>query len=612
MLRIIIVLTLALVAHGCGGDDEQKLNPLAPSPLAPSSMESAAPLGSNTSGAGNGGPVGLSPAAGTSRDSQVRGASPAAACVPKQDIVDAAERNRQANDRPPNHARNWRELLRFFGEDFPGVEPVTLAEMDARVERWSGWKPFRDEVARLIDCGWEPTTTIDVGSNDPMPQSVAQSWHATPSTTSITEGKSGTLIFKVGPTPAPGQNGCRFRGYMTFTNPSSGHPSGLSLSGAAPNAATLNGHPGWDDPNCGNTRLTSGADIGTRNYRLTYSSTSDGVAGNYEDIEVFFNDLPNDNNLDGGSANLVATISIVDDGVRPVTIVRHTCDHTHPQSGNMVWTEGDRRVEYPDGEWIEDDNIVQGDRCGTYNGIHFRAKDDDIAYVTFRSQPTHTTSQTNGSVQVNMTCKQWYEAIYTHNLGFNRGSVANMKTQFRNGTCVADISGGDDTTNPRFNGYVDNEVWDLLSWNGFSTSAEYPTVACSWLRGRTFPSSILYGHNGRGRSRPSLESAKDRLCTSYTRGTDKWTVDVSKPVKIAGTSWNVTYSKSPAPLAAISFSYSGDWRTGQNTSNGSAGPWELSTPPCGTLNKPPLQQVEPARPDQIILDPPSFGPCTAQ
>ena len=52
-------------------------------------------------------------------------------------------------------------MLLFLGVDheYNGtdpVKPVTLALMDERVGRWSGWKQFRDEVARLLDCGWSP------------------------------------------------------------------------------------------------------------------------------------------------------------------------------------------------------------------------------------------------------------------------------------------------------------------------------------------------------------------------------------------------------------------------------------------------------------------------
>ena len=100
----------------------------------------------------------------------MRGAALPSACIPAQNIIDAAERNRQANDRPPGYGRSWKELLVFFGVDWPGHDPVTLAEMDVRVGRWSGWKPFRDEVARLLACGWEPPTTIDAQQAPPEPK----------------------------------------------------------------------------------------------------------------------------------------------------------------------------------------------------------------------------------------------------------------------------------------------------------------------------------------------------------------------------------------------------------------------------------------------------------
>ena len=86
-------------------------------------------------------------------------------------VESSGESNRAANNRPPGYARNWRSLLAFFGEDVePAAEPVTLAEMDARVGRWGGWKPFRDEVARLLDCGWEPPTSTQLNPDPPEPQ----------------------------------------------------------------------------------------------------------------------------------------------------------------------------------------------------------------------------------------------------------------------------------------------------------------------------------------------------------------------------------------------------------------------------------------------------------
>ena len=160
------------VSYGCG-DDSQEHNPLAPSALAPSSMQSAA-LGTDPpAGAG----TASSSTAWAGLGGQVRGAAPPSACIPAQNIIDAAERNRQANDRPPGYGRSWKELLVFFGVDWPGHDPVTLEEMNARVGRWAGWRPFRDEVARLLDCGWVvpgSTTTIEVEPEPEDPPAPAQ------------------------------------------------------------------------------------------------------------------------------------------------------------------------------------------------------------------------------------------------------------------------------------------------------------------------------------------------------------------------------------------------------------------------------------------------------
>ena len=595
-ITFFVLLVGAAAAVGCG-DDEPNRNP-----MAPSAMQSSASIQEATSAgaAGSGGSVGVVPAAGSPFDGQVRGAAPVA-CIPAQAIIDAAERNRQANNRPPGFGRSWKELLAFFGEDWPD-EPVTLAEMDARVGRWAGWAPFRDEVARLIDCGWTPPTSIQVEPEDtPMPQQApAQSWSASPSTATITEGTSGTLVFKISPSPAPGQTGCRLRGYMTFTMPGSGHPSGLSLTGDAPNAATLNGHPGWNDPNCGNQRLTSGADIGSRNYRLTYSSTSDGLAKTYTDIEVFFNDLPNDNNLNGGSANLVATISIVDDGAGEPGIVKQSCDGTHPTSGAWAFTEGDKAISYPDGTRIEDDNIVQGDRCGTIDGTAFRAIDDDIAYVQFRKTGgVATPSQTSGSVELNMTCKQWYEAIWTHNLDFGRTGITAMQNEFKASNCVADISRG--TPADDFNGYVNIGTWDWIPWTKTPGTMTYPDVDCSWLRGATIDPSVMYGHRRDRDNRKPLREVKDGICTTWTVAGARWTVDITKPVKVDANSWIINYRQGQP--TSIGFR-SGTARLTGETGDG---PWDLAQAPCG---KPSVQAIDPVRSDQIVLEPGSFEPCS--
>ena len=99
------------------------------------------------------------------------GAGLAVACKPKQELVDRAERYRKLNDRPPNHARNWRQVLAYFGVR-DDVEPVTREQLVTRVGRWSGWKPFLDEFDRLEACGWEPPTAGPTPEEDttPVPQ----------------------------------------------------------------------------------------------------------------------------------------------------------------------------------------------------------------------------------------------------------------------------------------------------------------------------------------------------------------------------------------------------------------------------------------------------------
>ena len=131
MFRFIIVLALAVVAYGAASS---------------TILESASLPDTDPP-----------PAAGLAADDN----SPAADCSPNEAILARAERYRALNDKPPGYGRSWRQVLLFLGVDhqYNGtdpVKPVTLALMDARVGRWSGWKQFRDEVARLLDCGWSP------------------------------------------------------------------------------------------------------------------------------------------------------------------------------------------------------------------------------------------------------------------------------------------------------------------------------------------------------------------------------------------------------------------------------------------------------------------------
>ena len=149
MFRFIIVLTLAVLSYGA-----------AATTILESASTPARPID-------NMGSVGAMPAAGLASDDH----TPAAACSPKQAILDKAEQYRALNHKPPGYGRSWRQVLLFLGVDHEynstdPVKPVTLAEMDARVGRWSGWKQFRDEVARLLACGWTP----DVQTAEPEPE----------------------------------------------------------------------------------------------------------------------------------------------------------------------------------------------------------------------------------------------------------------------------------------------------------------------------------------------------------------------------------------------------------------------------------------------------------
>ena len=155
MFRFIIVLTLAVLSYGA-----------AATTILESASNPARPID-------NMGSVGAMPAAGLSSDDH----TPAAACSPNQAILDQAEQYRALNHKPPGYGRSWRQVLLFLGVDHEynstdPVKPVTLADMDARVGRWGGWKPFRDEVARLLACGWTPG--VQTAEPEPEPEEAPQ------------------------------------------------------------------------------------------------------------------------------------------------------------------------------------------------------------------------------------------------------------------------------------------------------------------------------------------------------------------------------------------------------------------------------------------------------
>ena len=156
MFRFIIVLTLAVLSYGAAATT---ILESASTPPPPPIVD----IGS----------VGAMPAAGLSSDDH----TPAAACSPNQAILDQAEQYRALNHKPPGYGRSWRQVLLFLGVDHEynstdPVKPVTLAEMDARVGRWGGWKQFRDEVARLLACGWTPG--VQTAEPEPEPEEAPQ------------------------------------------------------------------------------------------------------------------------------------------------------------------------------------------------------------------------------------------------------------------------------------------------------------------------------------------------------------------------------------------------------------------------------------------------------
>ena len=305
LLPLLLLLITTLTA-ACGGDDEN-MNPLAPSPSTQTALTGTAPSASEyQTGAGGASLVdGLG---------GMRASTSNAACLPNAGIVARAESNRKANDRPPGYGRSWKQLLVFLGDDWPGHDPVTLAEMDARVGRWGGWKPFRDEVKRLLDCGWTPPTTIDAQQEPqtPMPQQSTPPPlpTATPSTLTITEGTSGTVTFTI----TPDSGNCRMRGVMEIGLPTpDSYPDGLTLTGTAGSYRAA-GQSGWNDPNC--DHLVNGS----RTYTLAYSSTSNGVPGEtYADSGIQYWNVPNGSSTPDRSAKLI-NISYVDDGLRTATM----------------------------------------------------------------------------------------------------------------------------------------------------------------------------------------------------------------------------------------------------------------------------------------------------
>ena len=165
MLRILTIIVVLSFLAGCGNDDEN-VNPLAPTDT-----------GSAVLGSAMGTPVASIGELDATHEMGEAGFGPllslpnsfTTTCSPSQQLVDRAERFRRMNDRPPGYAKNWRQVLVYFGQDWPGVSPVTREQLEVRVTRWNGWRPFLNEYNRLDACGYSPTTTIVIEEPEPEP-----------------------------------------------------------------------------------------------------------------------------------------------------------------------------------------------------------------------------------------------------------------------------------------------------------------------------------------------------------------------------------------------------------------------------------------------------------
>ena len=164
----------ALLAASCGNDDESPQNPLAPSaastaeaPVDPEYQPGTGAMALNAADV----PPGTGAMAFNAADVPPL-------CRPDPALVARAERFRKLNHRPPNYARNWRQVLVFFGErDDDDLEPLTVAVLREREGRWGGWRPFRVEVERLLACGWTPGGTTTTTTTPVPPEPVSGTVH---------------------------------------------------------------------------------------------------------------------------------------------------------------------------------------------------------------------------------------------------------------------------------------------------------------------------------------------------------------------------------------------------------------------------------------------------
>ena len=171
--------------------------------------------------------------------------------------------------------------------------PMTSESAQARAVNWAYW----GTVAKALAC----VEAENEGKQDSGTGQSELTWTATPATATITEGASGTLSFRVTPSDTTSAGGCRMNGYVAV----SGAPTGVTLTGDAVNAGA-HGSLGWADHVCWNVRTN-----GPREYRVAYSSASDGVLTTFGDAILTYYDIHSGDT----TAVQIATISVTDDGV---------------------------------------------------------------------------------------------------------------------------------------------------------------------------------------------------------------------------------------------------------------------------------------------------------
>ena len=240
------------------------------------------------------------------------------------------------------HVKQWNQVLEALGEDTgTGVAPMTASAALIKYQRFQNnrWDRTYRTLKALEDCEAAATTTTtsttttttaaaqDAQQDPPTPmpqQEVELSYTSDPESVTIVEGESGTLTFRLIPSPAPGQTGCRLVGVLRtdsyyHSRNSGDYPPNLRLSAQTTGYHFTTQDPwgvrtwGWYNAGCTGTLRSDGHET----YTVTYSSGTDDVRrptsrnSAYLSVPVKYGNFPG---LHYTQAHLktVATINIVD------------------------------------------------------------------------------------------------------------------------------------------------------------------------------------------------------------------------------------------------------------------------------------------------------------